>query len=342
MEGVSLLATTLSFATLLLQPAGADTRAKELLAKSFQRSFGVNIVAVIEQRDPSNVGEMQLVKVDRSRSGSTRHQIIQPLRSQGVMSIDDGERSMMYLPAENMVINQESPQKAEGDVQFRVDLAAKNYTLSLAEGPIIAGRRTTVVTAKPRDRWLDERRLFLDEKTSYPLRHEVIRGKVTEIQFTTKEIQYPASMDPAIFRMRKIGGVTELRYDRPADLRDPRQAERLVGFMPIVPRNLPLGFKVQSIQVNETEELASVAVRITDGLVRATVYQWRQSEEDDKVASMDNRSTGTKRGIRVMLVSELGANVRKKLLDAFIAFAREADRNGWNDIIVSRTQPGQQ
>ncbi len=341
MEGVSLFATTLCFATLLVQPTGSDNRAKELLAKSFQRSFGVNIIALIEQRDPSNVGEMQLVKVERSRAGSTRHQILRPLRSQGVMSIDDGERSMMYLPAENMVINQESPQKADGDIEFRVNLTAKNYQLSLESGPDIAGRETTIIIAKPRESWLDERRIYLDGKTAYPLRHEVVRGNKVELQFTTKDIQYPPTMSSEIFRMRKIGGVTELRYDRPADLKDPKQAEKLVGFIPIVPKNLPMGFKVQSIQVNETEELASVAVRITDGLVRATVYQWRQSEEDDKVASMDNRTAGTKRGIRVMLVSELGASVRKKLLDAFVAYAREAGPNGWNDIIVSRTQPGQ-
>jgi outer membrane lipoprotein-sorting protein len=295
------------------------------LAKSMQRSFSVNVVTLIEQRDPANDQEMQLVKVERSKSGKVRHSIQMPIRMQGITSIDDGDRSMMYLPDEKVIINQESPQKEPNDVSFRLELAANNYDFKVSKGQVLAGRQTMQVTAIPKDNQLDIRRYSIDEKTSYPLRLEVISpGGNSETQYDTKDIKYPSRLDEAIFQLRTIGGVSTLNYKR-ASLKNSAEAEKMVGFVPIVPATLALGFRVQNVQINENLEWKSVAIRITDGLVRATVYQWRPSAKDEKIQTLDNRSMFDRKGIRVMIVSDLSTPLRNKLLKAFYVLSENSD-----------------
>lgn len=302
----------------------SDPKAVALLQKSMQRTFSVNVVALIEQRDPTSDRDMQLVKVERSKTGKVRHSILKPMRLQGTMSIDDGERAMMYLPDEKIIINQESSQAESNDVSFRMDLAVENYDFRLEKGVTIAGRSTSVVMAIPKESSMDGRRYFLDEKTAYPLKLDVVStrgGAIT--QYETKDIKYPTSLDEATFKMRVVGGVSTLKYKKPDSLKNSRDAEKVVGFIPIVPNALPLGFRVQNVQVNESPEWRSVALRITDGLVRATVYQWKSTGSDDQIQAMDNRSIGLKKGIRIMIVSDLGAPLRTRLLRAFLSLAGE-------------------
>ena len=296
------------------------------LTRSMQRSFGVNVVSLIEQRDPANDRDMQLVKVIRSKSGKIRHSIQMPIRLQGVVSIDNGDRSMMYLPDDRIIINQESPQREPNDIGFRVELASNNYEFRSTKGPLLAGRQTVQVTATPKDPQLDVRRYCIDEKTYYPLRLEVVtpRGR-TYTQYDTKDIKYPSRIEPATFELQSVGGVSVLRYSKPASLRNPSEAEKMVGFVPIVPANLALGFKVQNVQLNENPEWKSVSIRITDGLVRATVYQWRATNQDEKIQTMDNRSMAEKKGIRIMIVSDLSSHLRQRLLNAFLVVNESTD-----------------
>ncbi len=293
-------------------------KARELLAKSLRRAFDVNVVAIIMQRDATDPGTFQRVKVERAADGRTHHTILQPLRLQGVESVDDGDRMRVFLPDRRMMIDQDSPQHDFPDLSKRMKLASKNYTFRIEGKPVVAGRQAWTVEAVPRHDEMDVRRYVIDEKTGYPLRLETISGEgKRKLFFDTKEIQYPENVDERVFTLRPLGGVKLIRYDKPKFMASASECASYVGFTPVEPESLPFGFIVQEVQYNETPDWRSIATRLTDGLARATVYQWRLTSKEVQVSSLEDSTVLDRDGVRFMIVSDLSPSIRERLLLSF-------------------------
>jgi outer membrane lipoprotein-sorting protein len=292
----------------------------QILMRSMQRTYDVNVVVELLQRDPMVPGTFQRVKVERTGSGHSRRTILQPLRMLGVTQVDDGDRLRMYLPDRNRIIDQDSALKEPCQAEARIRLARKNYTLRLDTGPRIAGRQTVVVVATPRHRDMDGRKYYIDRETDFPLRLETISGSDVRVMYDTKDIQFPARLDPKLFSLQPVGNVEVQRYERPQRV-TAQQARQLVGFLPVLPESLPLGFEVDDVQfsVNRAgnHTWRSIVVRMSDGLARATVYQWRASDRIP-VDAFEESSTAENNGVSIMVVSELPQRVRERLLQAFV------------------------
>jgi|GEM_PF-1115164 len=293
-------------------------RALEFLSRSMQRRFSVNVVAIILQRDPGGEGVYQRVKIERSRDGKVRHTVLQPLRMQGIESVDDGNRMRVFLPDQRIIIDQQSPAKGSGDVELRLNLARQNYTFRVESNHRIAGRPAVCVTATPRYDDMDVRRYFIDAETFYPLRAETINNGSSVPVFETKDVQYPRAIDGRVFQMRSMANVDTLKYNPPSTLTR-TAAAKIVGFTPLMPQRLPMGFKVQEMQYNGNTEWKSVAIRLTDGLTRATVYQWKPNGK--RVKAVEDSTSIDHNGVRLLLVSDLNPELRLKLLQAFVSQA---------------------
>jgi negative regulator of sigma E activity len=294
-----------------------DSDARDLLERALGRAFGVNIVAIISQRDPRNEGSFQTVSVERDKTGRTHHTILQPLRMQGVESVDDLVRFRMYMPDQAMIIDQDSPQRMPCDARWRTGLAVQNYELRLSESSNIAGRRVTRIEALPRFREIPSRRYYVDATTGYPLRLELMESDgAWATGFDTKDIRFPRSIEPGRFRLEPMGEPKVIRYENQNKL-SKATAAKLIGFEPIVPPNLPFGFQVQSIQTNDSKNWRSLAMRLTDGLARATIYQWQIVPGARDPKSIENSTMIESGSLRIMLVSDLPVAVRKRLLEAF-------------------------
>jgi outer membrane lipoprotein-sorting protein len=303
--------------------AGQDERAAELLRKSMGRHFPVNVVSVILQRDPAGDGTYQRVKISRARDGRSRHTTLQPLRMAGVEQVDNGEELRMYLPDKRAVIVQDSPHRMASDLEERITLAKRNYDFSLSPGERIAGRTTVCIVADPKAPDMAVRRYYLDEKNGYPLKMEMTseRGKV-KVVFDTIAIDYPPSLSNGVFQFTPLPGTTTIRYTRPKPLNSQGQAQAVVGFRPVVPERLPMGFRVQEMQYNDGKQWKSIMFRLSDGLARATVYQWKSNVE---VEAMEDSSRMEVNGLKLMVVSDLPAPVRMRLLQAFVGQANSED-----------------
>ena len=313
-----LAVSSLSFA------GGGQDKASDLLLRSMGRRFSTNIVAVILQRDPGGDSTYQRVKVTRARDGRVRHTILQPLRMSGIETVDDGEQMRVCLPDKRSMIVQDSAQLQDSDIQERMDLAKLNYELSVVSGKRIAGRSTVCVVATPKATGMAQRRYSLDEKTGYPLRLQVeTTPSDTKLIFDTVAIEFPKELPDEVFEIAPLPGTKTIRYSRPKTLTSRAHAEREVGFRPVLPTRFPLGFRIQEMQVNQGEEWKSVVVRLSDGLVRATVYQWKPDGKE--VESVEESSSVDINGVRLLLVSDLPAEIRMKLLGAFISQARQAE-----------------
>jgi hypothetical protein len=310
--------TTLAALTPFSLAGGQALSPREALLRSMQRVFPVNVAAIIVQRDPANEGTYQTVRVERDRGGRVHHTILQPLRLAGVESVDDGERSKIYFPDRNLLIDQDSPQQSPCDADWRINLASQNYSFKFGEPVRIAGRNTLCVTAVPRNSAMDVRRYYIDERTYYPLRLESVADNgARTVFYDTKDIRYLASIGASRFKLQPVGTPQTLVYSKPPTLNS-RSAYTKMGFQPLMPVNMPMGFRLQEMQLSEAGRWKSVALRISDGLVRATVYQWLARGSNFNVKSIENSTPAEYRGVRLLLVSDLSPRLREQLLSAFI------------------------
>ncbi len=294
----------------------SDKKAEQLMVRCIKCNFSVNVVAIISQLDPDEAS-YQTIKVERSRSGKVRHTVLGPLCMQGVCTIDDGKRSYMYMPDQRLVIDQDS-QPRNGDIDRRVQLALRNYSFRIEGRCQVAGRAAFCVQATPRNSGLETRTYCVETRTAYPLRLVTTAPNGdTTVKFETKDIEFPRKLDESLFQMRTLGEVNTLQYQRPNNV-DPEQAAEIVGFEPVMPRGLPLGFEVQEVQANNGQEWKSLILRLTDGLAKANVYQWKLGGKNPKLKSLEQSTMRDVHGVRLLLVSDLAPDLRDRLLSAFI------------------------
>jgi hypothetical protein len=94
---------------------------------------------------------------------------------------------------------------------------------------------------------------------------------------------------------------------------------------------LPFGFALQDAQINDSGNYRSIAVRITDGLVKGTVYQYSTTTAKN-LKAMPGTTIGDAAGIRFFIAADIPEEARERILEAFI----EATRKNQSSII----QPG--
>lgn len=306
---------------------GPETdKARLLLQKTLERTFPQNVVALIMQRSPDNPSVMQRIQVQISRDGKTRHTVIYPLSMEGVETIDDGIHLTTFLPDRNLLLIHESPRLLPNDTKSRMQMTLRNYDLKLAGNSTVAGRPTTIVLANPHSRDLDSRRYYIDDQTGFLLQLETIdqSGKV-RLAFQAKAVSYPPEISPEVFVVSKaLRNCDMVPFQRPKSIMSPGKGSVDIGFDPIQPRNIPYGFTIQDVQVNESKQWRSVAVRITDGLVKATVYQWPEDGAGMDANTMPGTSADVIEGIRIVVAADVPAPARKRILQAFADAARRA------------------
>ena len=132
-------------------------------------------------------------------------------------------------------------------------------------------------------------------------------------------MEYPKAISSNVFRVDFGKAVHEVRYAKPVEIASRRDAEQALDFSPVIPKNLPFGFQLQDMQVREGGSSRSIMTRITDGLARATVYQWRADRTGTRMKPLDDFSVAERNGVKVMIVSDLDEDIRIKLLRAFLS-----------------------
>jgi hypothetical protein len=315
----SLLAFGLALSFHTISGAACATREKpsafDLLAKSLRCDCGFNVCALIQQRDPFGSG-LQRVKVDRDRNGKIHKLVLGPLTMQGVESLDDGIRWQTILPDENLVLDQESPSRDQSGAEKRLRLARKNYRFDFLGETTIAGRRAFRIQACPLRPSLACRAYVLDAETLYPLKEESIQDGQAQLEFLTLDISFPKALNEDQFGLRPEVGMKVVKFERPQSIREPAEARRLLGFTPYMPKGDPLGFEPQEMQVSQNGDWQALVVRLTDGLARATLYEYMAGTRP--VRAMDHSTTREIDGVRLMIVCPLSDSVRNALLDSLV------------------------
>jgi negative regulator of sigma E activity len=234
---------------------------------------------------------------------------------QGIESVDDGDRWQTVLPDEHKVVDDDSPLKFPSDDKARLALCRRNYKFSFDGEAVVAGRRAYRILAKPRHSDLNPHRFYLDRKTYYPLKAETILDGDEKVEFETLSVSYPESIEEEHFTLHAPPSMRWEKYNRPAACPSAKEAEKELGFKPVLPKHLPMGFELLEMQFNDSPHWKSLQLRLTDGLARATIYEYRQGS--DSMRAMENSSSGDVRGVQLLVVSDIDEEFRQQLLDSF-------------------------
>ena len=294
--------------------------AEEALRRCMERRSAVNVDAILEQLAPGGSGYIR-VRLLRDAFGRRRTEILSPSAMQGQISIDDGTVWTTYLPDQRRVWSHPSPMVAADDLDFRMSLVRRNYRLEIDEKPTVAGRTTLRIVAKPRSSELETRRLYIDAATFVPLKIETVNelGGVT-VQIAVRRIDFPSRFDRDTFEPLDVKRTPRDRGELPQPLKDAAEAERQIGFRPALPRHLPMGFRVQGMDAMNWHGITPIGIRITDGLVRLFVYQFRISEGRPRPPARpgDDRKTFRDVGdVRIEVRGDAPSAVRERILAVY-------------------------
>lgn len=314
---------------------GQSSRAQELLERSMARAPVRNVRAIICQRLDYHSSIMEQVKVEMSTDGKLHQIVLAPLSLQGYEAVDDGTWSKTYLPDSRTLIVQASPKASREEAKSRMKLVLKNYRLKIERRERIAGRQAVVVAAEPVHKNLETRCYAIDEHTGFLLRLETCRpGAPTILHMETKFVEFPRELCDDVFELSAMGAKTK-RYEMRS--LSSKNLAREVGFAPAIPSSLPQGFVVQDIQTDTDSRMRSVALRLTDGLVRISVYQW-QSDETGRSPSPEGTTVGEVGALRILVSGDTPDAVREEILRAFLAAAKSGQALGIPSSVVSWAQ----
>ena len=293
--------------------------AEEILRRSMERLPSVNVDAILEQAAPIGTGYVR-VRMWRDTSGKRRTEILAPVAMQGQISVDDGTLWTTYFPEHRRLRSHPSPMQEADDLGFRMRLLKRNYRLEIDEKTTVAGRTAWRVVAHPRATDLETRRFYIDTVTFLPLKSETLNdlGGVT-VQVAMKKVQFPSRFDKGIFDALTVPGVKRDLPKPPIPLTGVDDAARKVGFRPAAPSRLPMGFRPQSMDMVTWREITPVQIRLTDGLVRLYVYQFRAPEDRPEPPPRvgDERSVRKIGDLRVMVRGDAPLAVRERILDVY-------------------------
>lgn len=309
---------------------GQDARAEYLLKKSLAGDYKTNIIAILDQKQSSDGGTVQ-VKIQKSISGKTRESVLKPLHLQ-CEYLDDGESIQTYSPDDKTLVVQPASQTSQ-DANFRFSLVQKNYNLKSTTGKKIAGRSIVIVTASSKFPQIANIRYHFDEKTGFPMKKELIpNGGEVSTEYEVVEIQFPKKLDSSIFKIEPPVGFTTLSFLEPRTIASASAAKQMLGFTPVMPNpaQIPFGFTIQKMTTTSDSKWKALCIKLTDGLQRMTVYEW-VPVAGETIKTGENRIIRLHNGVNIMIVSDIDSNIKNSVMRSFIA---RAEREG---IIVQNT-----
>jgi len=282
----------------------------------------VNVRLIDVQRLYYDSDEFQQVKFEMSKDGKVHQLVIAPLSQQGTELVDDGRVLRIYTPDDKRLIEQPSAEQDGDDVAFRMSLVDQNYVLQMGPSETIAGRSARVVKAVPRNDSLETRCYAIDDKIGLLLRLETCReGQAPMLHLDTKVAEFPVEFSENTFKLDPAFSRTETFHRKCVSPKAAGELTVELGFRPALPAKLPYGFAAQQLQASTDSPARALVVRVTDGLAKATVLEWRKmgSAHADAPAGTLVDSSGR---LTLLVSGDLPDEVKMRILHAFVEAAR--------------------
>lgn len=268
---------SIGFCSLLLASSCSAQSGIELLKQSFDRRSSV-AGSLIQWRTVKSADDLKLMaKVEMDGLGNTRSTILQPLRAQGQVTLDNGTLLAVIQPDQKAFMQMPSLAQKPPALAERLRLIERNYSLSVVKGPEVAGRKTNLIQAKPKSRFLPSRRIFLDARTTYVLRVEMLLEREVESLLDTVSAEFSKSPLPEL-TLEAPSGFSRMVISPSPSFKTVRDAAKKAGLENVMPEQLAMGFAIEKVELSSfVGQKNAIVVRMTDGLLSMTAYQFKDA-----------------------------------------------------------------
>jgi hypothetical protein len=321
---IALAASTAAAQAMMLplHEIGAPTSNEQvwsIFARTMENHRKVPCKCLIWRRDMFHADSpLMEMWTEQSSRGELKLTVLSPLTEQGVTSIDDGHQWITYRPDDNKLIIEASPRKDERKTKDRINLTQKNYDLIVEPTePLIAGRRAYSFLAMAKHLEMPARRFCIDKKKDFLLRIEVIDDHGCRLMLDTKNIDFPSDVAHDDFALVPHESPEVETYPAPVTVSLTKEIRHSLGFKPCMPEDLPFGFVVDQPQLVEGKNDKYLAIRLTDGLVSATVYEWNGRKHNAGPEGI-SRTDKSANGLKLRFMGEVPDRVSTGLLDRFV------------------------
>lgn len=293
----------------------ANAKAMEILRKLLSTGERVALNSIVIQRSACGPQLEATFRMVQDSQGRRKMVGLRPLSVQGMISCDDGERWLNYYPDEHKVVVLPSARGERENVTERLRLAALNYRFAIETASHVAGRNAFIVVAIPKSPEMATRRIAVDAVNNVLLRVETItsRGE-RKVLFETKSISFGQSGEKIRLDLGDGPPAKVVKPEPPVRLSRLADAKEQVGFNPISPKKLALGFVVRETLVAQTSKAKYLAMRLTDGIVNATLYQWHALSSP--FADREPGFEVTIGDVRLRVMGEIPDAARLRLLES--------------------------
>lgn len=356
------LIKTLSFAAIFVASArclavnsAITDDPRELLFDAIEKGRWLSFESLVMRRESGRDRGFMQVRITQ-KAGVSKTVVLAPLPNQGVTTIDDGKSWSTYIPDENRIMIIDSPKKSSW-YRKRKTVAADNYRFTSEAVDSIAGRKAIAVTATPKAPEMPVRRFWIDSEYPLMLRMETESGGRHKLMMDTKAISFMTVSDNEL-AMNAGSSARQVYLDSPERFRTAAEAIEIVGFKPAMPGPLPFGFAIAEPQIIGEKGSRFVAIRISDGLAAATVYQW-DARTKNPVPCNEKELVREAHGLKLRMSGDLPEVVMARLLDAFVREAlkglqallgtdfdptafhsiQDGPDGGFNGIVIVRVAP---
>lgn len=318
-SSVSVALLGLGFLSAYAQGTGGRPTATQALLQSLEGRPEVPLVLVQTHYGPDG-RPMAQMRIEVDGDGKVRRTVLSPSPRAG-MTITDNLRDLIIVDRRSGRVEvRASPSRYRMPRDQRLALIERNYRLSLDGRSRVAGQPVIRVVAAPRAPGMETRRFSLDEKTFLLVRLERQAGSSWEPILDTLSIERVSRHPAGTFDIPKQEGL-KVSVKSPPVIMGPNPPVQVVelGFPIRRPQALPYGFVVADTQLLRDDDHHMVALRLTDGLHFATVYQMPPRKADRPRRRGEGRPIVEDRhGVRYVLMGDLPAPVRQQILQVFV------------------------
>lgn len=291
----------------------AAQNARETLFRAMEISGKINVESIVLRKGWGNGPSMQF-KFEQSDRGMSKYTVLAPLCDQNVVRYEDKRYWKNFNPESGQLLVQKT--SGVNTLGIRQALAEQNYRFTTEDGEKIAGRTTVVIVAMPKAGVMPSRRYSIDVAKMYLLRVETDQKGDRQVLTDTLAVSFPKGIFVRDPEREFFSQFQKIELDPPMPVPDAKKLTETVGFRPSLPQDLPYGFAIIEKQATG-QDYDTVAIRISDGLANATIFQTKNVPQN-RGSSKPSNSRAEANGIHFKLIGDLPDPVTRRILEMFV------------------------
>lgn len=191
--------------------------------------------------------------------------------------VNDGKHLWQYFPQKHLVVRRPifGPERKRESAQRVLELTLRNYAVDPPEeGPLIGERASVLLDFVPRfDPKRPRRKIWLDREKGLPLRTEVygLNNQLSLVSYF-ESIVFDPVIEPEQFILKVPPGTVVKSLGEVA-ANTVQELDSLMGLKILLPRSIPRGFSLLSLQMNLRNGIKVAHLQYTDGLSTLSLFE---------------------------------------------------------------------